>query len=474
MNRPLVILIGVHRSLSSALAECCERMGMFLAEGSKGGEDRELAWICESIYPFPEREKALDRAGCIALLRQWIRRHLARAGDRLAGAKYPTLCFLAEELEEAAAAEGVDCVWIDCARRLPDSIESLVTRGEKLARTWARCSRIEAEALQIDLFRAKWRFLAGRRHHRVVAELLLEDPMAELLKLVEFLRPFGLQADGPAFAAAVDHVERGKAPHTSAAERPAWSRVSTIIVKTHERAAELHILLMTIRAYHPEALIFVADDSKAPARHFGADRYFFRPEDEGISASRNFLVSQCSRPFVLLLDDDMVWLDRTEIQSLYDALLEGGFDLAGGEVLRMTDFVAWRGHFEFDDGGRVCRIAKGPCATGGNGHPRYELVDNFFLARREALARCPWDAELKIGEHLDWGFRATFDAKLKITAVPEVAILDRIARPNRAYSIGRARALSFRNASLKRWAARLGFSYLRNDFHPPSSYEVPQ
>ena len=102
------------------------------------------------------------------------------------------------------------------------------------------------------------------------------------------------------------------------------------------------------------------------------------------------------------------------------------------------------------------------------------MVDNFFLARLEALKRCPWDERLKVGEHLDWGFRSTFDAKLKMTALPEVEILDRVARGSRGYSIHRGRALQFRNESLNRWAARLGFRYVRNDFHPPSSYEVPQ
>ena len=345
MNRPLVILIGVHRSLSTCLAECCERMGMFLSEGHKGGEDRELTWLCESIYPFPQRERAADRAACVALLRQWIRRHMKRAGDRLAGAKYPTLCFLAEELEEAAAAEGVDCVWVDCARRLPDSMASLATRGMKLARTWVGCSQIDAEALQIDLFRAKWAFLSGRPHHRVVVEGLLADPVFELLKLVEFLRPYGLKANRESFAKAVEHVEQGKAPHTAAASRPSWSRVTTIIVKTHDRVPELQTLLVSIRAFHPEALVYVADDSKAPVRNYAADRYFIRPEDEGLSGSRNFLVSQCERPFVLLCDDDMVWLEKTDVQALYDAILEGEWDLAAGGILRMTPLRRLAGPF---------------------------------------------------------------------------------------------------------------------------------
>lgn len=472
MPRPLIILIGVHRSLSTCLAECCGRLGVYMGEG-RGGEDRELSWICESIYPFPERERVIDRAAVVAMLRRWLRRHLRRAGDRLAAAKYPTLCFLAEELEEAAAAEGLQCVWVDCARRLSDSMASLATRGQKLSHTWVGCSRLEAEALQIELFRAKWDFLMSRAHHRVVAEALLENPSYELLRLVEYLLPYGLSPGRARFSAAVASVDVNKAPHTGPAGPPSWSRVTTIIVKTHDRQGELHTLLTSIRAHHPEALVYVADDSREPRVHYGADRYFVRPEDEGLSAGRNFLVSQCQRPNVLLCDDDMMWLEQTDVQALYHVLLEGNWELVAGGILRMAAFCAWRGHFKFEENGRVCRLAKGPRSTSAAG-PSYELVDNFFLARREALLRCPWDPSLKVGEHLDWGFRSTFDAQLRITAVPEVQILDRVARGTRTYSNHRARALQYRNESLARWSQRLGFTYLQNDFHPPSSYEVPQ
>jgi hypothetical protein len=471
MPRPLVILIGVHRSLSTCLAECCQRLGLYLGEG-RGGEDRELTWVCESIYPFPERERVIDRDAAVAMLRRWVRRHLRRAGDRLAGAKYPTLCFLAEELEEAAAAEGVECVWVDCARALPDSMRSLATRGEKLAHTWVGCSRLEAEALQIDLFRAKWAFLRSRPHHRVVADWLLRGPRQELAQLVEFLQSRGVPISDAQIDAAAASVNIEKAPHTTAAAARPWTDETTIIVKTHERPDELHDLLVSIRAYHPEAIVHVADDSRVPLVHHAADRYDTRPEDEGLSAGRNWLVAGCQTPYCLLCDDDMLWTEQTDIQALYDVLQRGGWDLVAGGVMRVTPFLAWRGRFELS--GEVCRIAPGPVEIAPDGRPRYDLVDNFFLATTAALRRCPWDARLKVGEHLDWGFRSTFEAKLRCTCMPEVRILDRVARGTRTYSNHRARALKYRNESLGRWSRRLGFTFLQNDFHPPSSYEVPQ
>lgn len=480
MPRPLIVLIGTHRSLSTCLAECCERMGLFLGEG-RGGEDRELSWLLETLYPFPARElpgegqQRFPREWIVAMLRRWLRNHMERAGDRPAAAKYPTLCFVLDELAEACQAEGVEPVWIDCARALPDSIRSIRTRCEKLRGTWVGADPAQAEALQIALFRAKWDFLRSHAHHRVAAPRLLAEPRVELGRLACYLRRHDVLCPPGDVDAAASLVSGHKAPHSDPGPARPWWAETTVVVKTHQRPECLHDLIVSIRAFAPAAQILVADDSQHPGNHWGADYYAQRPYDEGLSASRNWLVEMCPTEFLLLLDDDMLFCEDTDIQALFESVAIGGWEVAAGSVKRRVPFVSWRGRIELD--GSTCRVTPGaaPPVPGGhpNGTPRYHLVDNFFVARRDALQRCPWDAELKVGEHLDWGLRARFDADLKCTALPHVRIVDRVHRTDRKYLAHRARAREFVQLSLRRWATRLGFTRLENVFHAPSSYDVP-
>jgi hypothetical protein len=78
-----------------------------------------------------------------------------------------------------------------------------------------------------------------------------------------------------------------------------------------------------------------------------------------------------------------------------------------------------------------------------------------------------------MGEHLDWGLRACFEADLRCTSIPEVEIVDRTHRGNNGYWAQRRRAVDYRNRNLHRWARRLGFRRLEHRLHPPSSYIIP-
>ena len=196
-TRPLVLVLGLHRSLSSCLAECLERLGVFMGRQTEGGECQRLRYILEGVMRFPRCEPIV-RCSDRGALRRWLSDHFAAAGERLAGAKYPHLCRLAAEIE----AIHPDLKLIHVARPLDDSIESLVARSARA--TGLHATREECETLQRSLHDSLREFLRDRPHLRVASENLLRFPAREIDRVIEYL---GLDPTPDERAAAIEHVE---------------------------------------------------------------------------------------------------------------------------------------------------------------------------------------------------------------------------------------------------------------------------
>jgi hypothetical protein len=460
---PLVFVIGIHRTLSSCLAKCLEGLGVWFGPGA-GGEERELTWLCETLCPFPTRRPTIGEGSVRELLDGWLTRLRSRAPeDAVLGAKYPTMCFFAEDLEVVA-----DPIIVSCHRRLEDSIQSLVDRSARNdPRGWANGSAADCEALQIELYRRQAEFLAYRPHCRVVAEDLLADPAAELRRIAKYLAPLGLVIPEEKIAAAAATVSLDRAPHTTRLSDE-WIGQTEILIKAGGRDRCLSDLIASIRAYYPGAAIAVGDDSPSPRVRQDVERFLILPEDCGLAYARNHLVQTSTRPYVVLMDDDFLVTERTRIDRLWDALHSGGpnqYDLVAGRVHRPVDIPNYFGRLAVADG--VLRIEPVDAVAEAS-HCDLNVMENFFIASRAALLRCPWDARLKVGEHLDWCLRAKYgsDPPLRIAALPEVEVLDRSTRPTGDYARARARAKHYWGESLQRWGRRLGFDRLDNGIYP--------
>jgi glycosyltransferase involved in cell wall biosynthesis len=242
-----------------------------------------------------------------------------------------------------------------------------------------------------------------------------------------------------------------------------WQKHTTVIVKTGGRPKCLADLVATLREHWPGVPVHVADDGIEPSACSGADRILRLPYDTGLSTARNLLLAAVETRCVLLLDDDMLVEPDTDIGVLYGAVAGDGWDLAAGTVHRPPEhhYPAWRGSIRIENG--ACHLLPGPAEDEPG---RYHLVENFFLADTEALKGCPWDPALKIGEHLDWCFRAKYDAGLRMTWRPGCEITDTQSLPTPQYEHLRRRAPRYGRAALERWARRLGFSQLINHFYP--------
>jgi hypothetical protein len=129
------------------------------------------------------------------------------------------------------------------------------------------------------------------------------------------------------------------------------------------------------------------------------------PFDTGLSEGRNRLIQHVTTPYFWLLDDDFVvsgnsdpgfivhLLETTE----YDILAmknpvdeqRWGFDFSG--LITVTDRVIELKPGDYgDDGG--CNVV--------------DVVPNLYIARTERIRSVGWDAQLKLGEHEDFFYRA--------------------------------------------------------------------
>jgi GT2 family glycosyltransferase len=204
----------------------------------------------------------------------------------------------------------------------------------------------------------------------------------------------------------------------------------SIVVKTFEREECLVALLESVRALGLTLPVLVADDSKKPQGEQIRQRfsdlnldYQDLPFDMGLSAGRNHLLDRVKTEFFLLLDDDYVLDERTDLAAAIRMLEDKDLDILGGATY---DYKSIR--YPWDRTIRSVQVA----LTGGTlfnylgtieregdsitisyitrSVPDYleaDIVPNFFVARTAAVRdQNRWDDNLKFNEHTEFFMRA--------------------------------------------------------------------
>lgn len=212
--------------------------------------------------------------------------------------------------------------------------------------------------------------------------------------------------------------------------------VITAIITTFERPDECLRLIASAREYCPTVRLLVVDDSKTPYDWPEADDTLILPYDSGLSAKRNAAVKHVGSGWVVLLDDDFVCTELTDLEKLVGLAAESDFDIVGGEVIEHGVVLRYHGFFE-QTGNNV--VTRRGWTNEGEFH-RCELIPNFFAARAETLAAHPWDETLKLSEHNPYFWR--WRSLLKVGFTEHVAIRHEQTRPSN-YKELRERSLDF-------------------------------
>jgi hypothetical protein len=181
-------------------------------------------------------------------------------------------------------------------------------------------------------------------------------------------------------------------------------RQLTALVKTFERPHILQRLVASIKRLYPTLRIVVVDDSRKPTRLAGVETIVM-PYDSGISAGRNEGLKHVTTPYVLVLDDDIVFYRRTRL-AVALALMErhSQIDIMGGQLVDLPLLRARpvpAGAIFSTDAKPVAPLGS---SVGGLGV--VDKVSTFYVARRDRLALVPWDPELKRIDHADFFTRA--------------------------------------------------------------------
>ena len=201
----------------------------------------------------------------------------------------------------------------------------------------------------------------------------------------------------------------------------------TIIIKTFLRPKICQHSINYIRKYYPTIKIYVADDSREPHQFKYIDQYYYLGFDKGVSYGRNFLIDRVKTKYFFLMDDDMEFTNHTYLEYLINMLEKYPIDVIGCR----QKFLKEDGSVELFYPNKIIikdnilyTIANEPSGY-YNDIPLYNGMSFCFLANTKVFKEkgIKWDEELKLGEHVDFFYRAI--GKIKLTYTPCVHVHDR-------------------------------------------------
>lgn len=211
---------------------------------------------------------------------------------------------------------------------------------------------------------------------------------------------------------------------------------TTFLIKSFGRTKDITNLVSSIRSIFRNASIIVLDDShKLDATAIksiedcGCKVILTEEFDIGLSEGRNRLVRSCPTKYMVLLDEDFVFSEHTDITRALKILATSSIDIVGGSVFDIGPNAAphnqprqFNGNIEITNDGTLA-------ITPSESTPRYsdegflltDLVLNFFVAKTESILKVLWDPDLKLAEHLDFFIRAK-KSNLNITYLKSMQV----------------------------------------------------
>lgn len=238
-----------------------------------------------------------------------------------------------------------------------------------------------------------------------------------------------------------------------------------VIVTSFMRFDYLDRFVKSVRRKYPNIPILIADYSVKDGERLPPEAEAIRntpgvdwrqlPFDTCLAVSRNYLVQNATSEFVLLCEDDFTFEDFTRIERMLqllrstDAMMVGGLvDYGTNEGGGIRNWVA-----SITQAGK--RVEFKPLKTswreaGGVEYRDTDLVLNFWLARREAVARHQWDERFKIGaEHSDFFIR--LKQKRDRVIYTQESIVGHYRMHTGEYRQYRNRAGKYRKMLMRKW-----------------------
>jgi glycosyltransferase involved in cell wall biosynthesis len=178
----------------------------------------------------------------------------------------------------------------------------------------------------------------------------------------------------------------------------------TAMIKSFERPQALKRLVVSIKKYYPDLHIIVVDDSRESSPLPGVE-WVTLPFNSGLSAGRSAGLKRVITPYLLLLDDDIIFYKRTGLRAALAAMEEyPEVDIMGGAKLDLP-------HLKLQDlsSAKLFSDSAEPTYPPGSyigPFPVRDKASNFYIARTERIRLVDWDPQIKLLEHADFFTRA--------------------------------------------------------------------
>lgn len=190
----------------------------------------------------------------------------------------------------------------------------------------------------------------------------------------------------------------------------------TIMFKSFERQEQARALVRSIWKYYPGVRIVIADDSAShlfvPARP-GKDilKIIQMPFNSGLSKGLNLALAEIETPFMVRLDDDVLFTRRTDLASeLRFLLAHSEVDLVGmpwidacKAISTKRDIKAYM-RIDMREAPLHLKIPHGTKID--KEHIVLGKVSNAYLARTESIRKIGWDDNIRMIDHHDFFYRA--------------------------------------------------------------------
>lgn len=211
-------------------------------------------------------------------------------------------------------------------------------------------------------------------------------------------------------------------------------------------------LVRSIRVNYPKVRILLANDGPTlvgDAPIIKSDPHteeIVLPADSGISIGRNVMVNMTTTRYFVLLDDDHVFDEDTDLKIAVGGIGKENFDVVGIRVRNLPGieelerisifiprYVAQISKFE----NRTVTLCvwnenKGPGVQTMRTPLRVDVLHNALIAKTDVLRAHPWRNILKVNEHMSF-FLDARKAGVKVGYLPSVFVHHRARRYSACY-----------------------------------------
>jgi len=176
------------------------------------------------------------------------------------------------------------------------------------------------------------------------------------------------------------------------------------LITTMERPQCIKKLLQSIYQFYPDIgnQVYIADQSEQfnPSQYkIGKEKAIKLPHDCGLSCARNYLFDNTPNKYKLLLDDDFVFNENTNIEKLVQVIEHTDADVVGGSVINPGNKrVKYEYEIDVRDGIIHMNNLTTPILTyNGIKYRESDIVMNFGIFKKNMGK---WNPDLKVMEHL--------------------------------------------------------------------------